>query len=470
MRTLSLSDCIWKRRGRILSLAAATGVFLSGMAGAQSEAGKAPAAKADKAPTAATALTYPPVLPGDKQIVTDSSPEFLKPSPSLKEGVLVARTAPTVDFFFLPNQDHPGKPWSVWGDGCVSSGKYYTAIGDHFAPRGTAQIYECDPAAGKVRLLVDIRQFLESSGALPTNMNYTPGKVHSRIQMGSDGWLYYSTHRGSASTTTDAYGYEGDWVFRTDPRTGKTEIVAAHPVPKHCIPASSLDAQRMIFYGGTAPGKNAPAQSIQFFAYDLKNRRLLKSADDGFARYAILSSSTGKLFWRSGEKGLVYDPASNEISPCNAPDVRSASTETKDGWVYGTTGHSADIWAYDVRKDRVESLGSGQVCTAGYVTSMEVDPTGRYLYFVAGAHGGGARDGTPIVQYDVKTRKAKVLAFLYSFYRQTYGYSLDGTFSTALDEEGKTLFVTWNGFRAPATKWESCAVTAIHIPESERQP
>lgn len=424
-------------------------------------------------------LAYPPALPGTNVVVSDTSPDFLRPSANLKTGIAVAVTAPVVDFFFLPNQDHPGKPWSVWGDGCAVSGKYYTAIGDHLAPRGTAQVYEYDSATRSIRLLVDVRHFLESSGALPTNMNYTPGKIHSRIQMGSDGRLYYSTHRGSGSTTTDDYGYQGDWVFRTDPVSTQTEIVVAHPVPKHCIPASTLDPQRLIFYGGTAFGKNAAAQSIQFFAYDARNHKLLKSSDNGFARYAIFSSSTGKVFWRPGrtatpdlpaDKGLGYDPVTNEIMPCNAPDVRSASTETADGWVYGTTERSADLWAYNVRTDTLEALGSGQVCTASYVTSMEVDPTGRYLYFVPGAHGGGARDGAPIVQFDIRQRKAKVIAFLYEFYRKTYGYSLDGTFSTALDADGATLYVTWNGYRSPATKWESCAVTAIHIPESERRP
>jgi hypothetical protein len=441
---------------------------------------KAPAKAATKGKTApATTLPFPPSLPGTNAIVTDTSPDFLVPSANLKPGILVAKAAPVVDFLFFPGQDHPGRPWSVWGDGCVSSGKYYTAIGDHLSPRGTAQVYEYDPEARKACLLVDVRKFLESSGTLPPDMNYTPGKVHSRIQMGSDGWLYYSTHRGSGGTTTDEYGYLGDWILRTHPGSGETEIVAAQPVPKHCIPASTLDPQRLIFYGGTASGKNAPVQKIQFLAYDIKNRKVLKSGDNGFARYAIFSSSTGKIFWRPGgaaspdlpaDKGLVYDPASNETGPCNAPDVRSATTETRDGWVYGTTERSADVWGYNVRSDRLETLGSGQVCTATYVTSMEVDPSGRYLYFVPGAHGGGARDGAPVVQFDVKTRKAKVLAFLYDFYHKTYGYSLDGTFSTALSEDGATLYITWNGYRAPATKWESCAMTAIHIPESERQP
>jgi hypothetical protein len=460
----------------ITMLAVSTSLAAAKGGKATSSTGEADASKpAKEARAQGPSLPFPPTLPEGKEIVTDTSPDFLKPSGSLREGVLVAKTAPVVDFLYFPNQDHPGNPWSVWGDGSVGKGKYYTAIGDHLygvdpsgQRKGTAQVYEYDPQTKKIRLLVDTKSFLERSGILTPDMKYIPGKIHARIQMGSDGCIYYSTHRGSPSATTDANGHKGDCIFKTDPTTGKTEIVGLYPVEKHCIPASSLDAQRMIYYGGTAPGTDAPAQDVQFLAYDLKNRKVLKSCDGGFKRYAIFSSSTGKLFWDN----KVYDPATNEITPSNAPDVRSATTETRDGWVYGTTERGCDIWGYNVKTDKVEELGSGQVGKATYTTTMEVDPSGRYLYYVPGGHGGGAGDGTPIVQFDVKTRKAKVLAFLYDFYHKKYGYTLDGTFSTALDEKGETLYVTWNGMRdnAPKKGWESCAMTAIHIPESERQP
>ncbi len=71
------------------------------------------------------------------------------------------------------------------------------------------------------------------------------------------------------STTTRATGSSA-----RHPKTGKTEVVVQGPVPKHCIPNSVLDPERLIFYGGTAP---APAggenDGIQFFAYDVKTAR-----------------------------------------------------------------------------------------------------------------------------------------------------------------------------------------------------
>jgi len=69
----------------------------------------------------------------------------------------------------------------------------------------------------------------------------------------------------------------------------------------------------------------------------------------------------------------------------------------------------------------------------------------------------------------VRTRTSKVIAFLHPFYFERYGYTPDGTFSSALDEKGERLFVTWNGMRRGARGWECCALTVIQIPPSERE-
>ncbi len=412
-------------------------------------------------------LTYPPQLPGGKLVVTDRAEAFLKAPPGLRPEVAVAKTPPTVDFMFYPGQDRPGGPWTVWGDGTVAGERYYSAIGDHFFPRGTAMVFEYDAAAQRLRILVDLRTFLGGAGALPPEMDYAPAKIHTRVEMAADGWLYYATHRGSEKTCDDAHGYRGDWILRTHPRTGKTEIVAAQPVPKHSIPAGFVDPERMIFYGGTAPGLDASNKQVQFLAYDLKNRRVLTVADGGFQRCAIFARSTGKVYW----DGKAYDPRTNRISASEAPWVRSATAETPQGVVYGTTRLKADLWAFNVRTEKLEPLGSGAVGKQEYTTTMDADPTGRYLYYSPGAHGGAAADGTPVVQYDTRTRRRKVIAFLHDFYFEKYGYHLDGTFSAALDARGERLFITWNGMRAGQPKgWESCALTVVHIPASEREP
>jgi len=411
-------------------------------------------------------LPYPPKLPGGKQHVTHREAAFLKPGPNLRDGVGIAKMPPTVDFMYYPGQDYAGNPWSFRGVGSVCDGKYYSALCDHLAPKGTAKLYEYDAAARRFRLLVDTARFLREAGQIPAEMNYSPGEVQTRIEFGSDGWLYYGTTRGSTRVTNDANGFQGEWVLRTEPKTAKTEVVAAFPVAKHCILASVLDRKRMIFYGGTAAG-DYRVKDVRFFAVDVKTGKVLKTARDGFDRYVIYAKSTGRLYWN----GRKYDPATGEITTSEAPHVRSATVETPQGIVYGTSHREADLWAFDTRTEKLSQLGPGAVGTQGYVASIHVDPTGRYLYYVPGAHGGATKDGTPIVQYDVKTGRRKVIAFLHAFFKERYGYSLDGCFCSVLDPAGERLFISWDGWRDGQPRgMESCALTVVTIPESERRP
>ena len=418
--------------------------------------------------------TFPPALPGAKEYVTDSSSRFLVPARTLRPGVSVAETAPVIDFLVYPLQTYPGDPWSVWGDGSAVEGKYYSAIGDHRSPRGTAYVFEYDSARRRLRLLADIRKSLESCGALVPGMDYTPGKVHSRIDLGNDGWLYYATHRGSPRTTTDEYGYKGDWILRTHPGTGTTEIVASHPVPKHAIPNSVLDPDRLIFYGGTAAGRDAPIQGVHFFAYDVRAGNLLYWGPGGPPRYMLFARSSGRVYFTSAEAGtgtlMRYDPAKGRGPETvgGMIGIRAATRETPRGYIYTVTqDDQATLWSFNTRTEEIDNLGPAVVGEQSYVTSLDADPTGRYLYYTPGAHGGSEVDGTPVVQFDTETQRRKVIAFLHPFYEEKYGCTLKGTFSSAVDARGDKLYITWNSSRGTKV-WDSCWLTVIHIPESER--
>ena len=444
----------------------------------------APAADRPKPLTEAD-VPYPPTLPNNAALVTDTSPDFLTPPDTLKPGVALAKTPPTIDFAFYPGQTYPGKPWSNWGDGVTSpDGRYYSAIGDHLAigpagagPHGpgNAFVFEYDPAAKSLRPLVNVAKTLN----LPAG-HYVPGKIHSRLDMGADGRLYFATHRGSEKAAADKNHYAGDWIFAADPKTGKTEVIAQGPVPKHSIPCSVLDPDRLIFYGGTAAGPDADVKGIQFFAYDIKAKKLLYAGPDGPGRYMILARSTGRVYFAPGtaEGQLMrYDPATPGAAPAKVEDatmgIRAATRETPQGLVYavssGQGAPDATLWSLNVKTEEVRKLGPAAIGAEAYIASIDADPTGRYLYYTPGAHGSGPRDNTPIVQYDTKTNQKKVLAFLHPFYQAKYGFTPRGTFSTALSPDGATLFVTWNVSRNTRA-WDCCALTAIHIPAAERQP
>ncbi len=422
-------------------------------------------------------------MPGEKTVITDRSDEFLKPPETLKSGIAIAKTPPTVDFLFYPGQNYPGKPWSNWGDSVAANGKYYSAIGDHLAigskgtgehGTGTGFVFEYDPETKSLRPLVDLAKTLK----MPAG-HYTPGKIHTRVDMGSDGWLYYATHRGSIRATTDEFHYRGDWIFRTHPKTGQTEIVVQGPVPKHAIPNGLLDPDRLIYYGGTAAALNLADEGIRFFAFDIKNKKLLYSGPNGPARYMMFAKSTGRLYYVPGKSDgalMRFDPAAGK-APVEVKGsligIRAATQETPQGFIYtvslGQGTNDTTIWSFNTKTEETRRIGTVAAGSQAYVASINVDPTGRYLYYIPGAHGGSYRDGTAVVQFDVKTGRKKVIAFLDPYYTKRYGFTLKGTYGTAISAKGDTLFVTWNVSRG-SRAWDCCGLTAIHIPESERQP
>ena len=421
--------------------------------------------------SAAESVSFPPRLPGDAVVVSESSPDFLKPSGSLRPGVVIAKTPPIIDFGYYPGQTYPGRPWSNWGDSLAVGGKYYASIGDHLAPAGNAFIYEYDPERKSFRQLLDLKKLLN----LPEG-HYVPGKIHSRLDLGRDGWLYCSTHRGSTKVTTDQYHDTGDWIIRVHPKTGEAEVVQRAPVARHCIPTSVLDPQRLIFYGGTTPG-SGDASDIRFFAYDVHHKKLIYEGPNGPARAMIFAASTGRVYWVPGSHVIGelvrFDPQQPGPPQKVAEGIglRAASTETPRGKVYtvstGQGAQEATLFAFDTQRETVEPLGPVAVGKQSYITTIDADPSGRYFYYVPGAHGGAETDGSPVVQYDTRTKTRKVLAFLEPYFSRRYSCTLRGTYSVALDSSGKTLFITWNANRG-SKSWDTCALTVIHIPESER--
>jgi hypothetical protein len=411
----------------------------------------------------------PPELPGGKSVVTYSSPDLLEPPASL-QNVTVAKTPPVVDFLYYPGQTYKGNPWSNWGDGVAVAGKYYSAIGDHKAPDGNAFVYEYEVASKTLKKIVDLRQLLD----VPDGQ-YTPGKIHGRIDIGRDGWLYFSTHRGSTRVTTDEYGYEGDWIIRHNPEISVSEVIAHGPVGKNCIPCSVLDPDRLIFYGGTAAGDISDKRNL-FFAYDTVNRKLLYSGYGGPGRYMIFARSTGRVYFAPGLAGnlFCYDPERGgpPVKLDREIGIRAATQETHQGYVYTVSKEDAQIYRFDTRTEEVRRIGSATIGTQSYITTIDADPAGRYLYYVPGAHGGSQKDGCAIVQFDVKKRTKKVIAFLHPFLTQQTGYTPLGTFSTAVSLTGDRLYVTWNGnlgrTRRGRPTWDACALTVMHIPLSER--
>lgn len=464
----------------VLTLAVVFG-SLGFVNGADKEPTKKEPAKAAARKAAPAKRTPPPKapwvepkLPDGKASITVTSDDFLKPFAGIDPSVKIAKVAPTVDVLVYPGQTHEGHPWSNWGDGCFANGKFYSAIGDHISPAGTGRVFEYDPATKSVRQIVDLMSFYKRPEG-----HYSPAKIHSRLDMAPDGWIYFSTHRGSQATTNDDYHFGGDDILRVDPKTAKVEVVAKTPIAKHCIPTSITDAERMIFYGSTAEGRDAVLKTVQFFAYDLKNRKMLFQCDNGPPRCILLAKSTGKVYYVPGTQGvgelLRFDPA-NPGTPVPVGvqlAARCATMETPQGKIYcvasGQASAAPEMYEFDVKTEKAKSLGPAAIGDVTYIASMDADSSGRYVYYIPGAHGHADRNGTPLIQFDVKTNQKKVIAFLSEHFRNKYGFWPDGTYCSVLSDDGSTLYVCFNTQRNTKV-WDHCTLFAVHIPESERRP
>ena len=115
--------------------------------------------------------------------------------------------------------------------GATANGKMYVVGG--FASNGkpaTAMVYEYDPAKKTFRQLVDLKKLLNRPDG-----HYSPAKIHTALTVGKDGYIYFGTHRGSTTVTTDKYHYEGDWLVRVvDGHQQHVRVHAEQYRVEHC--------------------------------------------------------------------------------------------------------------------------------------------------------------------------------------------------------------------------------------------
>ncbi|MGY8642975.1 MAG: hypothetical protein ACKVJU_18000, partial [Verrucomicrobiales bacterium] len=311
---------------------------------------------------------------------------------------------------------------------------------------------------------------------------YTPGKVYSGIGLGKGGWLYFSTHRGSTRIAFHPTAqFTGDWILRYHPKTKKSEIVAHAPLTMQCLPTGQIDPERLVFYAGTADGLKV--REPQFLAYDLQNRKVLAARETGPVRAMIFSKTTGALYFHTEKSGAAplikfHPDTSTEFAPIAAEvGLRCASKESSDGIVY--TVDRNDMWAFDTKNETAKSLGETAVAVKDYITSIDICPkTERFLYYVPGSHGGAEVDGSPLVQYDLKTGKRKVICFLAAYCRKRFGFIPQGSYCSAVSGDGSQVIISWMGNRGATDeeiaakkkiKFNTCALTIVNVPESERR-
>lgn len=432
----------------------------------------------------------------------------------------VAKTPPVVELAFhspLSEGAVNARLWSEWGDICVASdGKVYCAIGDHGDDAGGKShcyIFQWDPQSKTLKRIVDMNQVAQRTRGDEPSWS----KVHARIDEGADGKIYFSCtlNDGNAASNTEKFKWSeslpGGQLYQFDPQTGKTAIFASLP-PARCTATSRLDRERNIWWCNLEAGPKGANNAL--WAIDLTTKKVVFQAPDGsvgFNRNFALARN-GSVYFNgqpvasatptpppptTAEKEATkgqrrptqapqdtpiwkFDIKTHALAPTkslfpHSPGMRSSSAESKDGWIYGTTQGTSQLFRYAPGLDKLEMLGP-EFLVGNYTTVTVLSPDERFLYYLPGAHGGAFSIGTPVVQYEIATGKRKVLAFLRDAFQEQAGYVPGGTYGVKLSADGSTLYANLNGHAADALRPEHMkpigfgltSFVAIHIPSSER--
>ena len=398
-----------------------------------------------------------------RSVERKSCPDVQKaPELSARTEVLVpaADGRPRVDAVVYPVPDHEGRPWSQWGRGTVAGGHFYSAVGDHCGINGNSYFYDFDPASGRLRLMADA-----ASAAGHENGAWGYGKVHGGLVVGRDGAVYASTYWGSRRGIRFDKGYDGDVLLRIDPKTGEATSLGT-PVPKHGTPSVAGSADHDLVYG-EAVDPSADEKEGTFFAYDVGKRKMEFQTDE--SRHAgfrsILVDAEGRAYFSAGARKLWrYTPGAGRIEEVDGQlpgeYLRAASPPAPDGTVYGVT-REPDVLFSMAPDGSIKEMGP----VRGYVASLAIDPTGRWLYYVPGAHGKAWEQETPVVRVDTRTGDEKVIVELAAAGLDKLRLRLGGTYNIVADPGGGRLYVGLNA--GPAAEKEeafgSVVLAVIHL-------
>jgi hypothetical protein len=429
------------------------------------------------------------------EMYTDTSGKFLAVPENYagKQDFDVAGTPPTIDFgiiqgcepWYLPvsyRENYSlGGIWEGYGD--VTKGPddcYYWSIGDHRSYSGNAYIFRYNPQTKTQRIVVDLRKTV---GWTPDD--FADGKIHGDLDIGPGGDMWFLSYFGPGPTQNEwDTVYKGSWLFRYNIFTGECENLGI-PLEGSSWPYYNYDWERGLFFGA------AERMGI-VIVFDTRERRMLyggapKNGISWHRRATMLDRDTGIFYstdtitYHEGERYrgdhyfVSYRRRNNTFTrmdakvPANpftgkpAP-LRAHTNEKDDNGAFWCFSQNGAFFKFYPAEDRTELIGTNWGET-DYITNMCFSPKKRYIYYMSRSA------GCPIIQYDTITDSKKVIAFLYDFYVEKYGYGHGKFYGIELDREGKSLFFFSNGGfveKGGEVTYKRPSMVHLHIPESER--
>ncbi|MDX1946989.1 MAG: hypothetical protein SFU86_16420 [Pirellulaceae bacterium] len=445
-------------------------------------------------PSLAPAADWPPPLGGANKdgVATLQGNALLQVPINVEEArkkpgaadFVVAKTAPVMDLALhgdLGPEADKRRLWSCWGDICLASdGRVYCGIGDHGDDAGgdaRCFIYCWDPKAKTLKQVVDLNSLV------PTTKPHSRwSKIHAKIDEGPDGKIYFSgtLNDGNRAGNENYHWSEqcpGGQLYRYDPKTGKSEVFASLPA-KRCTATSLVDSKRGLWWCNLEAGRDKDS----LFALDLATGKPVYQGTEGMVGFnrAFALAADGSIYFNGREGMARLDPATGKITTGiasfgDSPGIRCATAESKAGEIWGVTYKTTELYRFRPASGELKLLGPCWLA-GSYTAVCTLSPDERFMYFLPGAHGKAWLDGTPVIQYDLKTGQRKVLAFLAPTSDEATGFVPGGTYGIKISDDGGTLYVNFNGHPADRLRPEKmkpigfgvCGFAAIHIPQSER--
>ncbi len=400
----------------------------------------------------------------------------------------VAKIPPEVRMRIIPDmtpeyfsEDAKEAAWANWGK-CVRSedNRFFFSVGDHRGEGCQINIYEYCPARNALFRAVDVTKLLGW-----TDRSYTDGKIHGRMGIMPDGTLWAATHYGVyPDSSWFENGFRGSWLLSYNINTHEAKNWGV-PLVGTNLPEFNLDPAR-----GRMVGTGSFNTVLCWDAVE-KKVRYGGCPPKGWIwweRAMLLDDETGK-FWSSDMSDtqyrfLSFDPELNrferyELSAPKNPYTKMVGqlrgyTERRamDGAFYCVAQNGA-MFRFRPEKPSVEPVGVNWD-KGRYTATTAIDASGRYFYYMPGGMKmQTANEYGPLVQYDVKTGKKKVLAWLVDYYYDTYGYWIGGTYGMEISKDGSYLVIVMNGAfvtrdDANGSPYGNPALFVVNIPQEER--
>lgn len=348
-------------------------------------------------------------------------------------------SVPVVALAKYPLPDYQAKLWSSWSQGLVSAdGRFFSSLGDHNGANGDSFVFEYDPAAMTLTQVVDVLAVVPHEDG-----DWGYGKIHAQMVNGLCGAIFLSTYWGSRRGLTFTDGYQGDVLLRLDP-AHRTVSNLGVILAEHGVASLAASPDGSLIYAEAADPIGEKTGS--FVVLDAENGDPVFSSDDsahgGYRNIAVGSDGLAYITWNDTSLA-VYDPEANSLAATSIQIpggiLRASTQPDPSGRIFAVTRDPAVFFVLDP-DGTVTELGPA----LGYTTSMALSPGGDRFYYIPDAHGGAWRQGAPLIAVDTTTGDSEVVVELNPLVEQQFGLRAGGTYSVAVDGDGKTIFVVLN--------------------------